>query len=94
MILGVRGERHPLRQYLRAGVPVVIATDDEGVARSDLTNDNSGPSRSKASATANSRRYRGIRNQYSLPAEEKARVRHELEAAFERFESGIVQSPR
>jgi adenosine deaminase len=39
VILGVRGDRHPLRAYVRAGVPVVIATDDEGVARSDLTNE-------------------------------------------------------
>ena len=39
LILGVRGDRHPLRSYLRAGVPVVIVTDDEGVARSDLTNE-------------------------------------------------------
>jgi len=39
IILGVRGEKHPLRSYLKAGVPVLIATDDEGVARSDLTNE-------------------------------------------------------
>ncbi len=39
LILGVRGDRHPLRSYLRAGVPAVIVTDDEGVARSDLTNE-------------------------------------------------------
>lgn len=38
-ILGVRGDRHPLRTYVAAGVPVAIATDDEGVARSDLTNE-------------------------------------------------------
>jgi adenosine deaminase len=36
-ILGVKGDQHPLPEYLRAGVPVVIATDDEGVARSSLT---------------------------------------------------------
>ena len=38
-ILGVTGVRHPLRLYLKAGVPVVICTDDEGVSRSDLTNE-------------------------------------------------------
>jgi adenosine deaminase len=37
MILGVRGLEHPLPMYLRYGVPVAISTDDEGVARSDLT---------------------------------------------------------
>jgi adenosine deaminase len=36
-ILGVQGERHPLRNYMRAGVPVALATDDEGVSRSDMT---------------------------------------------------------
>jgi len=36
-ILGVRGPEHPLREYIRAGVPVALATDDEGVARSDMT---------------------------------------------------------
>jgi adenosine deaminase len=36
-ILGVRGRDHPLPVYLRAAVPVALATDDEGVARSELT---------------------------------------------------------
>jgi adenosine deaminase len=36
-ILGVKGREHPLRQYMRAGVPVALATDDEGVSRSDMT---------------------------------------------------------
>ncbi|MDW5595075.1 hypothetical protein VSS74_12045 [Conexibacter stalactiti] len=36
-ILGVFGRRHPLRFYLRHGVPVALATDDEGVSRTDLT---------------------------------------------------------
>ena len=36
-ILGIRGPDHPLTAYLGAGVPVAFATDDEGVARSDLT---------------------------------------------------------
>ncbi|MBW3628693.1 MAG: adenosine deaminase [Gemmatimonadetes bacterium] len=36
-ILGVSGSDHPLRVYLGAGVPVALSTDDEGVARSDIT---------------------------------------------------------
>jgi adenosine deaminase len=37
VILGVTGRRHPLRLYLRSGVPVVLATDDAGVSRADMT---------------------------------------------------------
>jgi adenosine deaminase len=39
VILGVRGDEHPFPEYLRAGVPVTLATDDEGVARIDLTHE-------------------------------------------------------
>jgi adenosine deaminase len=39
VILGVRGRDHPLTAYLGAGVPVVLATDDAGVSRIDLTNE-------------------------------------------------------
>jgi len=39
VILGVKGDRHPLPLYLQFGVPVVLATDDEGVSRSDMTNE-------------------------------------------------------
>jgi adenosine deaminase len=37
VILGVKGKQHPLRLYMRKGVPVVLATDDPGVSRSDMT---------------------------------------------------------
>ncbi|MFZ0307462.1 MAG: adenosine deaminase [Candidatus Sulfotelmatobacter sp.] len=39
MILGVSGEDHPLPIYMKYGVPVALATDDEGVSRSDLTHE-------------------------------------------------------
>jgi len=39
VILGVSGSRHPLHDFMRAGVPVALATDDEGVARSDMTHE-------------------------------------------------------
>jgi adenosine deaminase len=37
LILGVRGEQHPLATYIEYGVPVALATDDEGVARSEIS---------------------------------------------------------
>ena len=39
VILGVKGADHPLRLYRAHGVPVVLSTDDEGVLRSDMTNE-------------------------------------------------------
>ena len=38
-ILGVSGDDHPLPMYMKYGVPVAISTDDEGVARSDMTHE-------------------------------------------------------
>jgi hypothetical protein len=38
-ILGVTRDEHPLQTYLKYGVPVALATDDEGVSRSDLTHE-------------------------------------------------------
>ncbi len=37
VILGVRGNDHPFNMYRKAGVPVVLCTDDEGVSRTHLT---------------------------------------------------------
>ncbi|MGQ0792835.1 MAG: adenosine deaminase family protein [Deltaproteobacteria bacterium] len=37
VILGISKERHPLLTYIEYGVPVALATDDEGVSRSDIT---------------------------------------------------------
>jgi hypothetical protein len=39
LILGVWGAAHPLAVYLQYGVPVALATDDEGVSRSDMTHE-------------------------------------------------------
>lgn len=36
-ILGVRGAQHPLATYWQYGVPMALATDDEGVARSEMS---------------------------------------------------------
>ena len=37
LILGISGSRHPLATYIEYGVPVALATDDEGVARSEIS---------------------------------------------------------
>jgi adenosine deaminase len=39
LILGVSGDDHPLSAYMKYGVPVALATDDEGVSRSDMTHE-------------------------------------------------------
>jgi len=39
VILGVSGDEHPFPTYLKYGVPVALATDDEGVSRSDMTHE-------------------------------------------------------
>jgi adenosine deaminase len=38
-ILGVEGANHPLPTYISHGVPVALATDDQGVSRSDMTHE-------------------------------------------------------
>ncbi len=37
VILGIAGADHPFPLYRKAGVPVLLSTDDEGVSRADLT---------------------------------------------------------
>ena len=37
LILGAEGPQHPLATYRKYGVPVALATDDEGVSRADMT---------------------------------------------------------
>lgn len=37
LILGIKGADHPLATYLQYGVPLALATDDEGVARSEIS---------------------------------------------------------
>ena len=39
VILELKGDDHPFPDYLRAGVPVTLASDDEGIARIDLSNE-------------------------------------------------------
>ena len=38
-LLGIKGSAHPYSVYKNAGVPISLSTDDEGVARIDLTHE-------------------------------------------------------
>lgn len=89
-ILGVRGGLHPLPEYLRAGVPVVIATDDEGVARSSMTREYQHAVTSYDLSYPQLKQI--VRNSivYSFadPAT-KSRLLKELEERFRKFEAGF-----
>jgi adenosine deaminase/adenosine deaminase CECR1 len=37
LLLGIRGDAHPLTEYLRAGIPVVLSTSDDGLLGTTLT---------------------------------------------------------
>jgi hypothetical protein len=87
LILGLRGPRHPFPIYMQHGVPVVIATDDEGVSRSDMTREYE-----RAVETYGLRYFdlkRLARNslEYSFAsAADKSRLLRELDRSFVMFE--------
>jgi adenosine deaminase len=86
-ILGVKGNRHPLRTYLQYGVPVAISTDDYGVARSSHTLEFL-----KAVQEHNldyltlKRMVRNSIDYAFVDAQTKARLKQDLESAFRQFE--------
>ncbi len=87
MILGVSGARHPLRTYLRYGVPVAIATDDYGVARSSHTLEWLKAVQEQALDYLTIKRI--VRNSIDyafVDAPTKARLKQALENAFHQFE--------
>lgn len=59
LILGVSGSQHPLATYLQYGVPVALATDDEGVSRSEMSREFLKGPRTRGLVIFNSKRWRG-----------------------------------
>lgn len=87
-ILGVSGRRHPIRLYRRSGVPIALATDDEGVSRTDLTE------QYEQAVTQQGFGYRELKRiardslgHAFLSPEAKARALAAQRAAFARFEA-------
>lgn len=66
VILGVIGKEHPLATYMKYGVPVALSTDDEGVSRSDMSQEY----------------LRGVVDQNLSYVQLKAMARTSLEHAF------------
>jgi hypothetical protein len=93
-ILGIRGKAHPVTTYLKHGVPVALATDDEGVSRSSITRE------FRKAVEEQGLDYRTIRTMarnsiaYAFVEDStKARLLAELDAAFNRFEERHAASP-
>jgi adenosine deaminase len=88
VILGVHGADHPLRAYLAAGVPVALSTDDEGVARSEITMEYVRAARDQGVSYPVLKKMARNSLQYAFAADStKARLQAELERAFRSFES-------
>jgi hypothetical protein len=86
-ILGIRGADHPLAAYRRAGVPVAISTDDEGVARSHLTAEFLRAVLAYKLSYADLKEMVGNSLRYAFVEEpEKVRLQKDLEARFREFE--------
>jgi adenosine deaminase len=87
VILGVRGDEHPLPVYLRYAVPVALATDDQGVSRVDMTHEYVRAAETYHLKYADLKRLARQSLEHSfLPANERARVQSKLEQQFAQFE--------
>jgi len=87
LILGISGSRHPLATYLEYGVPVALATDDEGVSRSEISMEFLKAAQDQGlgylqlkTLARNSLRYA------FLDSNEKSRLQRQLEQDFNAFE--------
>lgn len=87
VILGVKGRNHPLSAYLAHGVPVVLATDDAGLARSDMTREylqaalDQGLGYKQLKKMARTSLTHSFLDEFT-----RARLVKDLDAAYDRFE--------
>jgi adenosine deaminase len=87
LILGVRGREHPLPVYLRHAVPVALATDDQGVSRSDMTHEYLRAVETYSLTYTDLKRLARHSLEYSfLNATDRARLQTKLEHDFTEFE--------
>ena len=91
-ILGVENEAHPVSVYLRHHVPIVIATDDEGVSRSDINAEYLlFVSRYKPNyAALKDIVYNSIRYSFLSEQDKKLQIK-QLDTRFARFEAATAK---
>ena len=92
-ILGVKNQAHPVTLYRRFGVPFVLATDDPGVSRNNLSGEYVlFASRYKTDyAEVKKLSYDSLRYSF-LPDADKRRLKTLLDARFVKFEAEIAES--
>jgi adenosine deaminase/adenosine deaminase CECR1 len=90
-ILGIKGEQHPLTLYRKYGVPFVLATDDAGVSRNNLSNEYVlFASRYKTDyAEVKKLSYDSIRYAFLAP-DDKQRLLKSLDVRYAKFEADVA----
>jgi hypothetical protein len=89
VILGVRGNDHPFPAYRKAGVPVALSTDDEGVSRGHLTLEYVRAAIDYNLTYADLKKMARNSIEFAfLPAEEKSKLQSDLDRRFAEFERG------
>jgi adenosine deaminase/adenosine deaminase CECR1 len=90
-ILGVKDQAHPVTLYRKFGVPFVLATDDPGVSRNNLSGEYVLFASRYRPDYAEVKRlsYDGLRYAF-LPEEDKRRLEKQLDGRFAKFEAEIA----
>lgn len=87
LILGISGARHPLATYLEYGVPVALATDDEGVSRSEISMEFLKAAEDQGLGYLQLKTMARNSLQYAfIDSNEKSRLQRQLEQDFNAFE--------
>ena len=97
-ILELKGKAHPIRDYVKNGVRVTLSTDDEGVSRTDLTNQYGIAVRQHGYGYRRLKEFaqEGLRCSF-LPSSEKQKLLNRQNKLFGQFEAKFqpkVRKPR
>ena len=87
-ILELSGRRHPIRDYVKAGIKVTLSTDDEGVSRTDLTSQYAKAVRQHGFGYRRLKRFAtdGLRCSFLAPGQKKAALAEQARR-FRTFEA-------